>query len=123
MHLSDLLPDVQFHALPRNEKALRHSFEVKRAALGPYIVERWGWDEAVQMRTHRDRSDEKPFFKIARDGRDVGTASFMRRGDYIRLGEFYLFPDRRGKATRHQSPPALPLVGGQARGASQTGTS
>jgi GNAT superfamily N-acetyltransferase len=92
-----LLPDIQFHVLPRNEEARRYAFEAKRAAMGPYIVERWGWDEALQMQWHQTRFAEKPFFKIVRDGRDVGTVSVMRFGDHIRFGEFYLFPDYQGK--------------------------
>ena len=72
MHLPDLLPDAQFHLLPRNE-------------------------EAFQMQTHQAHFREKPFFKIARDGRDVGTESVMRFGDRIRFGEFYLFPDYQGE--------------------------
>src|ERR1700732_3958926 len=97
MRLADLLPDVQFHVLPRNDEAFSYSFEAKRAALGPYIVERWGWDEALQMKMHRVRFSEKPFFKIVREGRDVGTVSVMRLADHIRFGEFYLFPDCQGK--------------------------
>jgi GNAT superfamily N-acetyltransferase len=97
MQLPDLLPDVRFRLLPQSEEALRCAFEAKRAALGPYIVERWGWDEARQMQWHHARFGEKPFFKIVRDGRDVGTVSVMRLGDHIRFGEFYLFPDEQGK--------------------------
>ena len=97
MHLPDLLPDVQFLALPQSEEALRYSFEVKRAAMGPYIAERWGWDEAFQIQMHQAHFGEKPFFKIVCDGRDVGTLSVMRLDDHIRFGEFYLFPDCQGK--------------------------
>ncbi len=97
MHLPDLLPDIQFPVLPQSEQALRYSFEAKRAAMGPYIVERWGWDEALQMQTHQTHFGQKPFFKIVHDERDVGTVSVMRLDDHIRFGEFYLFPDYQGK--------------------------
>ena len=97
MRLPDLFPDVQFHLLPRDYEALRYTFEAKRAAIEPYIVERWGWDEAFQMQTHQARFGEKPFFKIVRDRREVGTVSVMRLSDHVRFGEFYLFPDRQGK--------------------------
>jgi GNAT superfamily N-acetyltransferase len=97
MHLPDLLPDVQFHVLPRDEEALRYSFEAKRAALGPYIADRWGWDEAFQIQTHQAHFGEKPFFKIVHGGRGAGTVSCMRLGDHIRFGEFYLFPECQGK--------------------------
>ncbi len=98
MHLPDLPPDLRFPALPRDEQGLRYAFEAKRAAMGPYIVERWGWDEALQLRLHGERFAEKPFFKIVWRGRAVGTVSLMRLADHIRFGEFYLFPEhqRRG---------------------------
>lgn len=102
MLLPDMPPDVRFHLLSRTEEALRFTFEAKRQALGPYVVERWGWDEALQRRTHQTRFDEKPFFAIVLDGRPVGTVSVMRFDDHIRFGEFYLFPDsqRRGLGSR-----------------------
>jgi GNAT superfamily N-acetyltransferase len=98
MHLPDLPPDLQFPALLRDEQALRYAFEAKRAAMGPYIVQRWGWDEALQLRLHSERFAEKPFFKIVWRGHDVGTVSLMRLADCVRFGEFYLFPEhqRRG---------------------------
>jgi GNAT superfamily N-acetyltransferase len=98
MHLPDLPPDLQFVALARDEPALRYAFEAKRAAMGPYIVQRWGWDEALQLRLHRERFADKPFCKIVWRQQDVGTLSLMRLADFIRFGEFYLFPEhqRRG---------------------------
>ncbi|MDP1961267.1 MAG: GNAT family N-acetyltransferase [Reyranella sp.] len=93
MHLPDLPPDIQFHALPKDEQALGFSFEAKRAAMGPYIVQRWGWDEALQMRLHRERFGEKPFFKVVQDDRVIGTVSVMPLADHVRFGEFYLFPE------------------------------
>jgi GNAT superfamily N-acetyltransferase len=102
MYLPDLLPDVQFHLLPQSAQALRYAFEAKRVAMGPYIEERWGWDEALQMKMHQAHFGAKPFFKIVCDGRDVGTVSVMKLTDHIRFGEFYLFPDhqRKGLGTR-----------------------
>lgn len=92
MHLPDLPPDLQFPALPRDEQALRYSFEVKRAAMGTYIESHWGWDEALQLRLHSERFAEKPFSKIVWRGEDVGTVSLMWLTDYVRFGEFYLLP-------------------------------
>ena len=50
MHIPDLPPDLRFPILPQDEDALRYSFEAKRAAMGPYIMAHWGWDEALQLR-------------------------------------------------------------------------
>ncbi len=96
LHLPDLPPDVQFVALPRDERAFAYTFDVKRAAMRPYIEERWGWDEALQ----------KPFTRIVWRERAVGTVSLMRFDAYVRFGEFYLRPEFQrlglgGRTLRH----------------------
>jgi GNAT superfamily N-acetyltransferase len=91
--IPDLAPDVTFPLLPRDESSLHYSYEVKRAAMGPHIAKKWGWDDALQQRLHRDRFDEKPFFKIARHGHGIGTVSLAQSADHLRFGEFYLLPD------------------------------
>jgi GNAT superfamily N-acetyltransferase len=102
MRLPDLPPDVKFPLLQKSAEALRYSFEAKRAALGPYITERWGWDEQFQLDAHLLRFHEKPFFRILQDLREAGTVSVMALADHIRFGEFYLFPDsqRKGLGSR-----------------------
>ena len=50
IHLHDLPPDIRFAVLPRTEAAFIYSFDVKRAAMRPYIEARWGWDAALQRR-------------------------------------------------------------------------
>ena len=93
MRPPDLPPDIRFHFLPKDEQALRYSFEAERAAMGPCIVQRWGWDEALQMRLHGERFGEKPFFKVVRRDHTIGTVSVMQLADHVRFGEFYLFPE------------------------------
>ena len=93
MHLPDLPPDIRFHLLPKDEPALRYSFEAKRAAMGPYITRRWGWDETLQRRLHGERFGAKPFFKVIRRDQPIGTVSMMLLADHVRFGEFHLFPD------------------------------
>lgn len=102
IHLPDLPPDVRFAALPRDEAAFAYSFDVKRAAMRAYIETRWGWDEALQRRLHRERFEEKPLARILWHDRPVGTISLMRLATHIRFGEFYLRPEyqRLGLGTR-----------------------
>jgi GNAT superfamily N-acetyltransferase len=97
MELPDLLPDIQFCLLPKTDDALRFSFEVKRAAMGPHIIARWGWNEDYQWQTHRIHFREKPFLQIIRSEQSIGTVSVARHDDHIRFGEFYLFPEHHGK--------------------------
>jgi GNAT superfamily N-acetyltransferase len=102
MDLPDLPPDVTFERLEQTKEDIGFAFEVKREALGPYIVQRWRWDEAFQRDIHQRRFDEKPFFRIRQDRQAVGTISVMGARDHIRLGEFYLFlsHQRGGLGTR-----------------------
>jgi GNAT superfamily N-acetyltransferase len=102
MQIPPLPPSIDFVALPATEAAFRFSFAVKRAAMGAVVTERWGWDEDYQQRAHRERLAEKPFCTIRDAGVPAGTISLMRKDEFIRLGEFYLMPERqrRGVGTR-----------------------
>ena len=73
MHIPSLLPDLHFPALPHDKDALRYSFEAKRMAMGPYIVAHWGWDEALQLRLHRER------FAESRSSGSCGAARIWAR--------------------------------------------
>ena len=97
MDLPDLPPDFTFPRLPGTAEAIGFAFEAKRAAMGPHIVRRWGWDEAFQRELHQRRFAEKPFFQIRKGGQSLGTLSFQIASDHVRLGEFYLFPAHQGR--------------------------
>ncbi len=92
MQIPDLPPDLTFPRLGAAAGDVDFAFEAKRAAMGPYIVQRWGWDEALQRDLHHQRYREKPFFEIRRGGDRLGTLSFLLFADHVRFGEFYLFP-------------------------------
>lgn len=92
MNIPDLPPDLTFPGLGAAPDDIDFAFEAKRAAMGPYIVQRWGWDEALQRDLHGQRYREKPFFAISRGVERLGTLSFQVLADHVRFGEFYLFP-------------------------------
>jgi hypothetical protein len=65
MNIPPLPPDLVFPALAHTPADLSFSFEVKRAAIGPYVERRWGWDEDYQLLVHRQHfaiavSDRSP---------------------------------------------------------------
>ena len=99
MQLPDLPPDIAFYQLAKSDGDFTFSFAVKRAALGPYIIERWGWDEQFQAQRHAERLEEKLLFAIERTGQRIGTVSLMSVDDHLRFGEFYLWPDQQRKGT------------------------
>lgn len=95
--LPPLMPDIEFIRLPKTEDTFGMTFEIKRDAMAQHIVPRWGWDENQQLQIHRKHFDAKPFYRIDRDGLCVGVLSFFATSDHVRLGEFYLLGDFRGK--------------------------
>ncbi len=102
MDIPDMPPDVRFDLLPQTAEARDFAFEVKRAALGPHIVVRWGWDEEFQRDFHEQRFRDTPLSRIVHKGQAAGTIALTALADYVRLDEFYLLPthQRQGLGTR-----------------------
>ena len=102
MQISPLAPDLFFSQLAKAPEDLSFSFKVKRAAVGPYVEEKWGWDDDFQFAVHRHHFDEKPFFAIELEHERIGTVSLFKLDCFIRFGEFYIFPtrQRQGVGTR-----------------------
>ncbi|WFS01636.1 GNAT family N-acetyltransferase [Rhizobium tumorigenes] len=96
MNLTDLPPDLQFRKLTPTDEEFEFSFEAKRQALGPHIIQRWGWDEEFQREVHDRRLHEKPFWQIELNGQPIGTLSLQLLPDFVRFGEFYLIDQFRG---------------------------
>lgn len=66
MNIPDLPPDLSFPKLVTSPEDQEFAFEVKRAAIGPYIIQRWGWDDNFQRDVHDSRYREKPFYVVRR---------------------------------------------------------
>jgi GNAT superfamily N-acetyltransferase len=82
---------------PAAESDRGFAYAVKRAALGPYVEQVWGWDEAVQQDFHSGAWEARRPDIIVLDGEDAGTVQFVRRdADYL-LAEFYLLPRFQGR--------------------------
>ena len=102
MQITALAPDLLFPQLAGTPEDLLFSFEMKRAAIGPRVERKWGWDDDYQMEVHRHHFAEKPFFAIQRKGKRIGTVSLFAAKAFVRFGEFYLAPtsQRTGLGTR-----------------------
>lgn len=67
-------------------------YQVKKEAMGQYVTEVWGWDEAFQREFHcRDFELMRPEIVVSRN-LDIGTFRITRHIDSIHLCEFYLLP-------------------------------
>ena len=86
---------------PATEADSEFCYDVKKQALGHYVAQIWGWDEAFQREFHRaDFELRRPDVVVHLDI-DIGTIEITSHGDHIHLGEFYLLPQfqRRGIGT------------------------
>ena len=97
MDIPDLPPDISFDLLPQTPEARDFAFEVKRAAMGPHIMARWGWDEAFQRNFHEQRFRDTPLSRIVLKEQAVGTIALTALANHLRLDEFYLLPARQGQ--------------------------
>ena len=89
-------PDIMKFALrPATPDDCEFAFEAKRDALGPYVAERWGWDDALQMQHHRKQWVEKPWQIILCAGIPVGTVSIYWKPTHLQFGEFYITSSHR----------------------------
>ncbi|MGI4746120.1 MAG: GNAT family N-acetyltransferase [Janthinobacterium lividum] len=99
MNLPFLPPDLAFFQLDLRRDDIDFAFAAKQAAMRPHIVKWWTWDETFQRDLHERRYREKPFFDIRRHEERLGTVSFQVLPEYVRFGEFYLFPAHQGRGT------------------------
>jgi GNAT superfamily N-acetyltransferase len=97
MDISELPPDISFERLPHTPEARDFAFEVKRAAMGPHIMVRWGWDEAFQRNFHEQRFRDTPLSQIMLKEQAIGTIALTALADHLRLDEFYLLPPHQGQ--------------------------
>jgi ribosomal protein S18 acetylase RimI-like enzyme len=72
-------------------------FLVKKAALGRYIEQTWGWDEEFQLQFHEKDYDPSETNIIVESGRDVGWMVVTEGEQEFLLQEIYLHPDHHGQ--------------------------
>ena len=83
---------VELVAIEKTPENFEFALAVKKEALGPHVIPRWGWDDALQRRTHSERWSSRRFFRIVRGGASIGTVSFDEKEDHVELAEFYILP-------------------------------
>jgi len=72
-------------------------FCVKKAALGEYIEQTWGWDEDFQRRFHNDDYEPARTKIIVANGSDAGWMLIAESDAEIQLQEIYLHPNHQRK--------------------------
>ena len=73
-------------------------YQTKKAALGKYIAQTWGWDEQFQREYHRKDFDPSVIQIVTLQDKDIGWVIFTRSDDQIQINDLYILPEyqRRG---------------------------
>lgn len=80
------------HLRPATKSDCEFCYKVKKDALGQYVAQVWGWEEAFQREFHGRNFEARRPAIVVYQNLDIGTFEVTRHVDYIHLGEFYLLP-------------------------------
>ena len=72
-------------------------FTTRRAALGPYAEELWGWDDARQRSLADKEFDELPIEIIEESGTPIGYLCVLHQADHDFIDEVALLPEAQGR--------------------------
>ena len=82
-----------FARRPATDKDFEFAYQVKKAALGPYIEKTWGWDEDWQRNYHEEDFDASKLEIIQIAGEDIGTLEISHNESHLQLNEIYIHPN------------------------------
>ena len=97
---------------PATQEDSGFAFDVKKAALGEYVRETYGWDEDEQRSLHEHRFRASATRIIMSEGRDIGLVATREADDGVHLLQLFLLPEAQGKGIGSQ---VLAEVLGEAR--------
>lgn len=91
-----------YELIPASRSDLPFLFELNKAALGAYVAELWGWDDAFQRQYVEERVDLANSRIILIAGERAGRLTVVEHEDHIFLDYVALFPtwQNRGYGTR-----------------------
>ncbi len=73
-------------------------FQLKKAAMGPYVKKIWGWDEQHQReRFDEDWRAEPPWSIITYDQQPIGSILVWEIDNHVHFRHFYLLPEYQNK--------------------------
>ncbi len=87
---------------PGTQDDSRFAFDVKKAALGEYVRETYGWDEEEQRRLHEQRFRPPATRIIMSEGRSIGLVTVHQADDRVHLLQLFLLPEAQGKGVGTQ---------------------
>ena len=83
--------------IPADESHREFGYQVKKAAMGGYITQIWGWDEKVQKNLHAGDWQQKRPQIILYDSKPVGTIRIVSNEERLEIEQFYILPEYQNK--------------------------
>lgn len=90
-------PRIDLVAMERSAENFTLAIAVKKEALGPYVMPKWGWDGELQRRTLEEHWESREFRRIVADGETAGTVSMERKPGEWFFSDFYLLTAFQGR--------------------------
>jgi ribosomal protein S18 acetylase RimI-like enzyme len=73
------------------------AYQAKKATLGEYVRQVWGWDEDEQQRLHQRRFASLAFQIIVAAGVDAGILALVYEPDCLRVTQLLVLPEYQGR--------------------------
>ena len=77
---------------PASDGDYDFGYEVKKAALGEYVDQTWGWDEEEQKHFYRREFNLQDAYVITLDGEDVGWLVHRRADQGQEVHQLFILP-------------------------------
>ena len=83
--------------IPADESHYDFLFQLKKAAMGPYVKQIWGWDEKIQQKHHAaDWQEQRPGI-ILYGNQPIGSILVTSEDNHNHVGRFYILPEFQNK--------------------------
>jgi len=73
------------------------AYQTKKATLGEYVEEVWGWDEDEQREIHGKRFASQDVHVIQVSDVDIGILTVVRQPDCVRVNQIFILPEHQGE--------------------------
>jgi ribosomal protein S18 acetylase RimI-like enzyme len=82
---------------PASQKDFEITLKIKKLALGPYIAQVWGWDDAFQQTYHSEHFNPKSTTLLLHQERVIGFLEKVEKSDSIFIQNLLILPSFQNK--------------------------
>jgi GNAT superfamily N-acetyltransferase len=92
----------QISLRPATQADSQFVYQVKKAALGPYIEQVFGWDEEQQQAFHAEEYQVETTQIVLQDSQPIGWVASHQEHQNLIIDHVYLLPEYQGKGIGKQ---------------------